>query len=154
MQYIDGNLLDMADAGDFDLIIHGCNCFQKMGKGIAKDIKARYPEAFVADLAYGNPGDRDKLGTYSKAVVERADGTKLIIINAYTQYTYWDESDMLDYSAVARVFAKIASDFHGMDLRMGVPKIGAGLARGSWPTIEKLINNANLPKLTCVNFVQ
>lgn len=152
MQYIDGNLLDMADAGEFDIVVHGCNCFQKMGRGIAKDIKARYPEAYVADLGYGDPGQRSKLGTYSKGVAVRADGTKLIIINAYTQFTYWDESDMLDYDAVSRVFAKIAADFDS-SLRIGIPKIGAGLAKGKWSTIEKLIDDAQIKNLTCVNYV-
>ena len=41
-----GNLIDMAEAGKFHIIVHGCNCFNTMGSGIAKEIRNRYPRAY------------------------------------------------------------------------------------------------------------
>ena len=38
---VQGNLIALADAGQIDVLIHGCNCFCTMGAGIAKDIKSR-----------------------------------------------------------------------------------------------------------------
>ena len=41
-----GDLIKLALAGKFDVIIHGCNCMRAMGAGIAKGIKATCPEAY------------------------------------------------------------------------------------------------------------
>ena len=54
-----GDLLQYAQEGVFDVIIHGCNCFCTMGAGIAKAIKARFPEAYQADCQTPK-GDRAK----------------------------------------------------------------------------------------------
>ena len=35
MKIIKGNLISLALAGEFEVIIHGCNCFCTMGAGIA-----------------------------------------------------------------------------------------------------------------------
>jgi len=35
MKYAQGNLIDLALAGEFDLIAHGANCFCTMGEGLA-----------------------------------------------------------------------------------------------------------------------
>ena len=44
---IKGDLIKLAIKGDFDVIIHGCNCFCTMGAGIAKSIKTAFPEAYL-----------------------------------------------------------------------------------------------------------
>ena len=44
MKTIQGNLIHLAQNGEFDLIVHGCNCFCTMGAGIAKGIKAAFRE--------------------------------------------------------------------------------------------------------------
>ena len=86
MHQIHGNLLTLAKEGRFDLIVHGCNCLCAMGKGIALDIKNQFPEAYAADRATVR-GDRTKLGTYSKALIERPN-VAFTIVNAYTQFSY------------------------------------------------------------------
>ena len=45
MKIIEGDLIQLALDGEFDLIIHGCNCFCSMGAGIAKSIREIFPEA-------------------------------------------------------------------------------------------------------------
>ena len=84
-----GNLIDMAEQGLFDIIVHGCNCFNTMGSGIAKEIRARYPEAYEADTRYdaqiGATWRYKKLGNYSSAVVSE---NMFQIIIAYTEYSY------------------------------------------------------------------
>jgi hypothetical protein len=71
MNVVQGDLLQMALAGRFDVIIHGCNCLCAMGKGIALSIKQQFPEAYDADRRTER-GARAKLGTISHADVERA----------------------------------------------------------------------------------
>ena len=70
MKIVRGDLIKLALAGQFDVIVHGCNCMCAMGAGIAKGIKATFPEAYAADCATPR-GAREKLGTISTARVER-----------------------------------------------------------------------------------
>jgi hypothetical protein len=67
MKVIKGDLLQMAEDDEFDAIVHGCNCFNAMGKGIALSIKNRWPEVYAADCKT-TKGGRNKLGTYSFAI--------------------------------------------------------------------------------------
>ena len=138
MKIIRGDLIQLALGGEFNLIIHGCNCFCTMGAGIAHQIKDNFPQALEADLATPR-ADRSKLGTYSSARISTGHGP-LIIINAYTQYHYDGPGVLADYDAIQAVFEKIKSDFPGK--RMGYPKIGAGLAGGDFEQIAKRIDLA------------
>lgn len=150
MKYVEGNLVSLADAGQFDVIVHGCNCFHTMGRGIAHSLRLRWPEIHVTDCKFRPKGDREMLGLYSETEVKTAVGSKLLIINAYTQYTYWDENDMLSLDAVESIFYHLFTRFK--DARIGIPKIGAGLARGSWDEISSRINKSPFNDLTCVVF--
>lgn len=138
MKCIKGDLIQLAREGQFDLIIHGCNCFCTMGAGIAKQIRAYFPKAWEADLATES-GDRSKLGTYSKACVATPYG-KLYVINAYTQYHYSGNGVLVDYDAITKIFTSLKRRFSGS--RMGYPKIGAGLAKGDWNIISEIIDSA------------
>lgn len=138
MKTVRGDLLKLAVEGEFDVIVHGCNCLCTMGAGIAKFVKATFPEAYEADLETGK-GDRSKLGTYSSATVDR-NGHEITIVNAYTQYHYRGKKPLIDYDALASVFKTIGRDFDGK--RIGYPLIGAGLGGGDWTTIAGLIDEA------------
>ena len=79
MQTRSGDLIALALAGEFDVIIHGCNCQHTMGAGIAKQIKSHFPAAYAADCA--TPKGASKLGQISSATVD-CNGRELIIVNA------------------------------------------------------------------------
>jgi O-acetyl-ADP-ribose deacetylase (regulator of RNase III) len=151
MKEIDGDLLVLANRGDFTVIIHGCNCFHTMGAGIAKSIKEKYPEAYEADLQT-NYGDKNKLGDYSFF-----DYPNFTIINAYTQYMY-GRGKQVDYDAVRKCFNKIKKKFGmkmGRSNKFGIPKIGAGLAGGNWDIISGIIEDEMVGEdITVVNFVE
>lgn len=131
-----GDLITLALAGRFDVIVHGCNCFCSMGGGIAKTIQEKFPEAYAADLVTPK-GDRNKLGSYSYATVNR-NGRILTIVNGYSQYHFHGADVLVDYHAVRRLFAKIKTEFSGK--RIGYPKIGAGLAGGDWHILAAIID--------------
>lgn len=133
---IDGNLLKLALQNEFDVILHGCNCFCTMGGGIAKQIKDQFPEAYQADLKT-KKGDKSKLGTYTSTKIIR-DGISFIICNCYTQFMYSSNTPQVDYNAIRDVMKRIAKDFP--DKRIGYPLIGAGLAGGDWNLISNIIN--------------
>ena len=131
-----GDLIDLALQGTFDVIIHGCNCFCSMGAGIAHSIQAQFPEAYAADLLT-TKGDRNKLGYFSSATVQE-NGNNITIVNGYTQFQHSGTLPLVDYEAVKSLFKRIKKEFAGK--RIGYPKIGAGLAGGDWDKIERIIN--------------
>lgn len=159
MKVVQGDLVKMAQNGEFDAIVHGANCFNTMGGGIAKTIRDSFPEAYEADqkTRKGNPR---KLGTFTFATIQVTPPDALTIINAYTQFKYWkDATDdpaapLVDYRAVKDAFAEIKKIFGGKDLRFGIPKIGAGLALGDWSIISAIIDEEmDGENVTLVEFV-
>lgn len=135
MKVSTGNLLAKALDGQFDIIVHGCNCFCNMGGGIARSIRLEFPEAAEADNAT-EVGDASKLGKFTVAQVTRGD-VSFLIINAYTQYTSANGGLTVNYKAVKEAFARIAHMYPGK--RIGYPMIGAGLAGGDWNVIKGII---------------
>ena len=131
-----GDLLKLASEGEFDVIIHGCNCQCQMGKGIALTIKNNYPEAYTADCKT-EKGSRKKLGDYSHAKVRGA-RSEFTIVNAYTQFHWRGAGVKADYDAIRKVMKKVKQNYSGK--RIGYPLIGAGLAGGDWEVIENIIN--------------
>lgn len=137
MRIIDGDLLSLGAEGVFDLIVHGCNCFNTMGAGIAKSIADRFPAAYQADLRTVK-GAREKLGTITVADIECGDHM-LTIVNAYTQYDIKRGIINANYDAIRQSFRVIKSRYHGK--RLGYPMIGAGLAGGNWEIISSIIED-------------
>ena len=131
-----GDLLVLAEQGEFDIIVHGCNCFHTFGAGIALAIKRRWPETHRTDVQETTYGDRGKLGTVSATTVS----PKLTVVNAYTQFGYGSNGPNVDYEAVAAAFRRIKGLYGNKGLRFGIPKIGAGLAGGDWDHIYKIID--------------
>lgn len=130
-----GNLLDMAEAGDFDIIIQGCNCFNTMGGGIAREIAERYPNAKEAD-EFTLKGDYTKLGNWSTAAVVKGD-VAFAIVNAYTQFSMSNGEDVFEYTAFDLILQKLCH-LHGTK-RFGLPYIGMGLANGDADVIMNQI---------------
>ena len=148
MKTVTGDLIEMAKNGEFDVIVHGCNCFNTMGGGIARTIRDTFPEAYEVDLKT-RKGDYHKLGTFTTATVDNEVGGDLTIVNAYTQFKYWRDKDdtstdpLVDYDALRKAFKAIKAKFSkagDTPLRFGIPKIGAGLALGDWAVIAQIID--------------
>lgn len=135
MKIVQGDLIKLALENEFDVIIHGCNCFCTMGAGIAKSVKTTFPEAYEADLKTGN-GDRSKLGSISWATIERYEHP-IIVVNAYTQFHWRGRGNKADYEAIRNCMKLVKIEFSGK--RIGYPMIGAGLAGGDWNTISQII---------------
>jgi O-acetyl-ADP-ribose deacetylase (regulator of RNase III) len=157
MKQLTGNLITLGMAGVFDVILHGANCFCTMGGGIAREIRARVPEAYQADQDTFS-GDRNKIGLFTKAGITCyiqhgivPTEHKLTVINAYTQYDMSSGEDVFEYEAFDRVLKLI----HRMypTARVGLPLIGCGLAGGDESRIRWIIEeNAKVMDLTLVLF--
>ena len=150
MNIVQGDLIKLALEGEFDVIVHGCNCFCTMSAGIAKAIKLEFPEAYAADLET-QKGDRDKLGSFSNATVSRY-GHEITIVNAYSQFNWKGHGNKADYEAIKSIFSLIKKKYSGK--KIGYPLIGAGLAGGNWEIIAQIIEKALINENhTLVQFV-
>ncbi len=136
LKIIKGDLIAMAKNNEFDIIVHGCNCFNAMGAGVALQIANNFPDAKLADDETVR-GDAGKLGTYTIGMHGR-----LVILNAYTQYSTVtrDGQDVFEYNSFQRVLEKIFTRFGCW--RIGLPMIGMGLAGGDPAKIIPMIENA------------
>lgn len=132
VKHIIGDLV--RDSKDYQVIGHGCNCFCTMGSGIAPQIKAKFPEAFVVDCETVK-GDKDKLGTITYTVIQ----DEPIVVNIYSQYGFARQHGevALDYNALRKGLRAMKQKFSGKTF--GLPWIGSGLAGGSWDVILKII---------------
>ena len=151
LKHAKGNLLDLAEAGEFDIVVQGCNCFNTMGGGIAREIRERYPYAAQID-AETVKGDYTKLGnwtesesgdyfdteTFSRNNKYRVgDPKRFTIINAYTQYNMSTGEDVFEYTAFELILQKLFYLYP--TARFGLPYIGMGLAKGDKYAIMKSI---------------
>lgn len=134
---IEGDLIKLAQEGEFDVITHGCNCFCNMGAGIAPQMA----KAFGADkfdkehIDYF--GDKTKLGTIDFKRVK-----DVWVVNSYTQFGFGRNhtggtKQPLDYTALRSCMSKINEEFEGH--HVGLPLIGCGLAGGDWERVKKII---------------
>lgn len=138
---IKGDLLALATRGKFDIIVHGCNCFNTMGSGIARQIREQFPDAYDADTAYGAAGDYNKLGNYSFANV-MANGHLITIINAYTQFDFnraGSKNDVFEYTSFLMILEKLKH--HAPTMKFGFPMIGMGLAGGNEALIIRMLED-------------
>lgn len=146
IKYKVGDLIAAAKAGDVAVIAHGANCLNTMKSGIAPKIAKAFPEAWQADQETDR-GNREKLGKLSLAFSTGG----VLVCNLYSQYTFTGrkkgEMD-LDYQALRSSLAGMSSvlythcqvfNIKPHDLRIGLPKIGAGLAGGDWDIIYSMI---------------
>lgn len=139
---IKGNLLKEFARDEFDMIVHGCNCFHTMGAGIAGQIARAFPEAYEADKQT-KCGDANKLGTYTYAWTPFG-----MIINGYTQFRPGREVSTVLNQSVGEVFHRLSLErevhYPGVErIRIGIPKIGAGIAGGNWAVLESIIDGVS-----------
>lgn len=137
--YKQGNLLECEEK----TIVHGCNAQGKMGAGVAKAIKEKYPNVFkeyeMLCNSYSQSGELPSLLGRCQ-VIYCSDGKA--VINAITQMNYGREKGMLyiSYETIKKVFSDINEwGKRGHVKEIAMPKIGAGLAGGDWNIIEKII---------------
>lgn len=136
LKHTKGNLLDLAEAGEFDVVVQGCNCFNTMGGGIAREIRERYPDVAEVD-ALTTRGDYNKLGNYTKGIVNVDDSHAFVIINAYTQFEMSKGEDVFEYVAFGLILQKLERLYGNYSI--GLPYIGMGLAGGKKEVIMPMI---------------
>lgn len=140
-----GNIIDMAEEGLFDILVHGCNCQNVMGSGLAKELRARYPIVYEADCKATKIWKEPiaKLGNFSVASTYSTETCfPFHVINAYTQLHYLPRGvDHFEYESFNLILRKLEHLCVDGNIRIGFPYIGMGLAGGDKSRIIPMIEN-------------
>lgn len=134
------NLLDVKEG----IIAHGCNAQGVMGSGVAKQLRAKYPEVYVS---------------YQKHVAEfREIGVRLIgsvdyvavspdlrVANMITQEYYGNDGRRyVDYLALKESMTYVLQRSEELWLDVHIPyMIGAGLGGGDLTTIKTIYEDCS-----------
>ncbi|WAB24977.1 Appr-1-p processing protein [Lysinibacillus phage vB_LfM_LysYB1] len=142
IKYEIGDLLE----GDCDIIAHQANCFKTMGGGIARVIKAVYPEAYEADLNF-NFSPESRLGMASHAVTKGTNGLEKTIFNLYGQYQLGTDKRQTNYDALSSALESMMETINVIsspDSKIGVPyKMGCDLAGGDWNVVSEILDRVS-----------
>lgn len=133
IRYVKGDLVEALLKREVDYIAHQCNCFNTMGSGIAKQIKEKIPEAYIID-SYTPKGSNAKLGKFTLG------GN---VFNLYGQYNYGNDGSVYtNYEALRSSFKSMLGylkNIGKINVTIGIPKLGSGLAGGDWDVIYGII---------------
>lgn len=143
IQNFEGNLLDFPHG--ISVIAHSCNCQNKMGRGIALDIKTRYPKAYEADTLAHQQG-LNQLGKFSYALVTAPPSPAHYVYNLYTQQFYGRSGRHVNYDAFYQALQLFHQDIKDLQetsnrkILVGLPyHISCKNAGGSWLIIGSII---------------
>lgn len=146
IEYRKGNLLDVKHG----IIVHGCNSKGVMGSGVALAVKEEYPNTF--NKYQQACREVSMMESIVGIVVWTSElGGDLLIANAITQETFGRDTytRYVSYDAIDTCFRHINHIATNRDMKVHIPKIGAGLGNGNWEVIEAIINHRVKTKVIC-----
>jgi O-acetyl-ADP-ribose deacetylase (regulator of RNase III) len=151
LKYIKGDATDPQGEGD-KLIVHCCNDEGGWGSGFVLAISKRWdkPEKayrewyrtglYPYDFTFGL--DKFALGQIQCVPVT----DDIMVVNLIGQHkTIKTNKKPIDYKAIesgldkVRCYCEEYTRFWNKDISVHMPKIGSGLAKGDWNTIEKIV---------------
>lgn len=112
-------------------LAHGCNCAGAMGKGIAVEFRARYPDM------YAEYKRRCTAGEFTPGDVFAWPAPELTIFNLGTQATWRTKATLAAIEKSVRTMVHLAE--HSAITAIGLPRIGAGLGGLPWPDVRALL---------------
>ncbi len=143
MKYKVGDLCLAAIGAEVNVIAHQANCFCRMKSGVAKRIAEIFPDAVTADNQT-TAGAKEKLGRYTLGIGKNCFGHAVWIFNLYGQYNYGSgpgTNQYTDYNYLELALRRMAKRMYLQrdKIKIGLPKIGAGLGGGDWEIISRII---------------
>ena len=141
IEYIEKDLTTVG----MGIVAHGVNCQHKMGSGVAKAIREKWPTAYNVYMA--EPKGKAMLGTANMIAVGDLND-QLWVANCYTQVFYgYGGGQYADADAIERSIGQVAQWADIYNLPIFMPKIGCGLGGLKWedvlPGVERINENNN-----------
>lgn len=153
VKYIKDDIIDLmkesAKNNYMSFFAHGCNCFQAMNSGIARQLKLEFPMIEKADDEFHNKFNHEDVyyrkNILGKARPVRVDATT-VLLNLYTQFMPGND---LRIDALTSAFKEADEIINGRGV-LYIPKIGAGIAGGDWEEIKHIIDATTLKTMVVV----
>jgi O-acetyl-ADP-ribose deacetylase (regulator of RNase III) len=125
------------DSQEPGVIAHVCNDSGGWGKGFVLAISRRWPQPEAAYRKWARSGQQFGLGMVQLVQVE----DHLAVANMVAQHGYVSQANpvAIRYDALAQCLSKLASRTEPGTL-IHMPRIGCGLAGGTWDQIEPLLD--------------
>ncbi len=127
-------------APEHKVIVHVCNDLGKWGKGFVLSLSKRWPEAervYRSSFYSGNP---PRLGEVQFVTVN----DEITVANVIGQHGVKtrrnSSAQPIRYGAVQEGLKKVASYAKAKEASVHMPRIGCGLAGGSWDAMEPIVN--------------
>ncbi len=118
------------------IIAHGVNCQRRMASGIAKTIRAKFPQAYEAYMAL--PGGEDMLGTSHVVCINHE--AELYVANMFTQVFYgYGGGKYADADAIEHALTATAAQANVYSLPIFMPRVGCGLGGLKWEDVEQRV---------------
>jgi O-acetyl-ADP-ribose deacetylase (regulator of RNase III) len=133
---------------DCKVIAHGVNCQNVMGSGVARALFEKWPQvkglyhSWFEEFNAGPKGER-ALGQVDD--LQLKDGK--VIVNCFTQQFFGaGDRRYLSYDALVSCMSKLymICEYYKVN-EVAIPKIGCGLAGGSWDITKAILNDAFPP---------
>lgn len=134
VKYVKGNLLDASE----NIIGHQVNAQGVMGSGLAKQIRSKYPEAYIAYKEYSEQNSPyDLLGRCQLVTA----GENKWVANLFGQLNYGrGKYRYTDYDALRTALTSLKEAAKRIDVSVALPKfIGCGLANGDWNVVSEIV---------------
>jgi len=147
IKIIEGNILNATE----DIICHQVNCRGKMGSGLAKQIRNKYPNVYESyvklvnwqkeEYNKGLAKNKSLLGNIQ--FVDCSDGK--VIANLFGQEGYGRDKQYTDYTALRKslesLYETVTCDYNTLyGKSIAIPyNLGCGLAGGNWNIVYEMI---------------
>lgn len=127
-----GNLFD----SNASYIFHQVNCRGKMGSGVAKQVRERYPVAYMSYRSKCQSSAPAELIGHSQLV----NCGNRYIVNLFAQSSYgYDGKQYTDYDAFRSCLREAANNIPSGTVIAMPYLIGCGLGGGDWNTVYEII---------------
>ena len=139
ISYTKGDATRPADAGN-KIIVHICNDIGKWGKGFVMAISKRWPEPEQQYRLWHQSKMDFKLGHIQIVQVE----PDIYIANMIGQHNVRQDKNgrpPIRYEAVQDCLHQVALYAKAIGASVHMPRIGCGLAGGTWDSMEPLIES-------------
>ena len=118
------------------LIIHVCNDVGGFGSGFAGAVAKKWPQVREAYRAWHARGDNFALGMVQ--LVKLPEG--IVVANMIAQHGYsYADHPAIQYPALHLCLTKVTRRAKEMRASVHMPRIGCGLAGGTWDKVERII---------------
>lgn len=135
--YLQGDATQPKTAGT-NFIIHICNDLGGWGQGFVLAISARWPEPENAYTLWHHSGENFQLGEIQILPVS----TSLFVVNMIAQKGVVPDkggTPPIRYDALEKCLQKVTFTAKKANASIHMPRIGCGLAGGSWEKVEPII---------------